>query len=113
MSKILSFFSCPPVNSLNSSFDIMALRTTWLCGNVANSSPVLISHSFLFPKKKKKKKNEKMKKSSESPPLRLELGRTYAVKSAEAVNALVALGFIVADQTAPLCPIKVPIQSPV
>lgn len=38
---------------------------------------------------------------------------TYAVKSAAPVAASVASCFNVALQTAPLCPSKVPIQSPV
>jgi hypothetical protein len=43
----------------------------------------------------------------------LETKQTYAEKSAEPVAAMAASDDSLEDQTAPLCPIKVPIQSPV
>lgn len=43
----------------------------------------------------------------------LQVSQAYQLKSAEAVAALLMSGLSLACQTAPLCPIKVPIQSPV
>lgn len=70
-------------------------RTMWLCWMVKRGSPVWVSQIFL----------QAVGDGSGSTWVR----STYAVKSADAVAALLAFGLSRACHTAPLWPMKVPI----
>jgi len=71
--------------------------TICLCASVLYSVPVLTSHSLLCCR-------------CQSVGCS---GGTYAVKSADPVRARLRVWLSLADHTAPLCPLNVPIQSPV
>ena len=98
-SKSRTFFSCPPVKRCDVDGEKATLRTMWLWGNECNAAPENVSHIFLessldrmsYPKSK----------------------ATHAVKSALPVAAFDESAESLVLHTAPLCPMKVPIQSPV
>ena len=50
-SKILTFFSCPPVKRCEEDGDNATLRTIWLCGNEWSRPPEYVSQIFLQDEK--------------------------------------------------------------